>query len=86
MNSLMEAPQDGSHHEAKDISLGDDVEAEMLDLSCYITVWNASKKDFLLDSSGIVDGYGVWPPGQPLNTIEAGTTQRIHLQDKKMSE
>ncbi|KAI2629807.1 hypothetical protein GGR54DRAFT_279994 [Hypoxylon sp. NC1633] len=53
------------------------------DFSCYITIRNLSDKDFGLYDFGIVDGYGVWPVGQPLNTIEAHTEPTLQLEDPK---
>ena len=53
------------------------------DYSCYITIRNLSDEDFGLDDFGIVDGYGVWPAGQPLNTIEAHSEPTVQLKDPK---
>ncbi len=58
-------------------------EEDLNDFSCYITVNNLSDEDFGLVDSGINGRYGVWPEGQPLNTIEAHTQPTVHLKDPK---
>ncbi|KAI5926714.1 hypothetical protein F4810DRAFT_707254 [Camillea tinctor] len=56
-------------------------EGDANDFSCYITIKNTSDYDLGLIDYGINDGYGEWPREQPLNTIEARSTERIHLKD-----
>ncbi|KAI1488805.1 hypothetical protein F5X96DRAFT_684714 [Biscogniauxia mediterranea] len=57
-------------------------EGDANDFSCYITIKNISDYDLGLIDYGINAGYGEWPREQPLNTIEARTTERIHLKDR----
>ncbi|KAI1635418.1 hypothetical protein F4809DRAFT_664250 [Biscogniauxia mediterranea] len=57
-------------------------EGDANDFSCYITIRNTSDYDLGLIDYGINAGYGEWPREQPLNTIEARTTERIHLKDR----
>ncbi|KAK6065075.1 hypothetical protein SCUP234_12754 [Seiridium cupressi] len=55
-------------------------EGDINDFSSYVTIRNLSDYDL-----GLIDydcKYGLWPRDQPLNTIEARTTQRIHLKDR----
>ena len=56
---------------------------EINDFSCYITIQNTSDSDLLLADFGVEKHYGVWPLYQPLNTIEARSTGRVHLKDPK---
>lgn len=60
-----------------------DGDGDLTDFSCYITINNLSDEDFLLSDFGIIDGYGVWPAGMPLNTIDAHTAPQIQLKDPK---
>ena len=53
------------------------------DFSCYIDIKNNSDSDLLLSDFGVAGRYGVWPLYQPLNTIEARSTGRVHLKDPK---
>jgi hypothetical protein len=62
-------------------SMASKQEDKINDFSCYITVQNDSDSDLLLADFGVNGRYGVWPLYQPLNTIEAGSTARVHLQD-----
>ena len=56
-------------------------EGEANDYSCYIKIQNDSDSDLLLADFGVNGRYGVWPLFQPLNTIEARSTGRVHLKD-----
>jgi hypothetical protein len=55
----------------------------IIDFGSYVTIKNETDVDFGLNDSGIVDGYGNWPSGQPPNTIEARTDGEVHLKDPK---
>ncbi|KAI1502366.1 hypothetical protein F5X99DRAFT_379247 [Biscogniauxia marginata] len=57
-------------------------EGDLNDFSSYITIKNASDYDLGLIDYGINSKNGEWPPEQPLNTIEARETKRIHLKDR----
>ena len=52
------------------------------DYSCYVTIHNDSDSDLLLADFGIENDEGIWPLYQPLNTIEAHSTGRVHLKDR----
>lgn len=54
----------------------------MPDFSCYVTVRNESNSDLLLADFGLEGDGGEWPLYQPLNTIEARTSDTIHLKDR----
>ncbi|KUM61268.1 hypothetical protein ACN42_g5856 [Penicillium freii] len=56
-------------------------EHTLLDFSCRITIKNESEQNFGLVNYGINGGYGVWPEGQPPNTIEACSEGTVHLKD-----
>lgn len=56
-------------------------EHTLIDFSCYITIKNESEQDFGLVDYGINGRYGVWPEGQPPNTIEACSEGTVHLKD-----
>lgn len=72
-------PEHKSSYEKVDLG---DPAAQVLDFGCYITIKNDSKRDLLLDTYGIVGGFGEWPLGQPVNTIAAWSSETIHLKDK----
>ncbi|KAI0154840.1 hypothetical protein GGR57DRAFT_511814 [Xylariaceae sp. FL1272] len=57
-------------------------EGDSNDFSCYISINNHTRSDLGLINFGTYGEGGEWPRSQPLNTIEAGSSGRVHLKDK----
>ncbi|KAI1323314.1 hypothetical protein F5Y16DRAFT_384235 [Xylariaceae sp. FL0255] len=57
-------------------------EGDSNDFSCYISINNHTRSDLGLINFGTYGEGGEWPRSQPLNTIDAGTSGRVHLKDR----